>query len=146
MNAKAIRKLRVLADALPPIQCDSGCGECCGPAMCTDREYREISAHMARHGIKAVQQGIVCPMYQRGACAIYAVRPLICRTYGHFAGLPCGRGYRSKARPESERKILPVEYVKAATRCVHEMAYSIDELDHEVRRFVEASRGAGANP
>lgn len=62
-----------------------------------------IQAYAARHGIVPVAQGITCPFYQGGRCAVYPVRPRICQAYGHSERLRCSRGYAANV-DESELK------------------------------------------
>lgn len=75
------------------MQCDSGCGECCGPVIVTEAEYQAVRRFAQDRGIKPKRQGTTCPFYQEGGCAVYSVRPFACRLFGHVAEMPCPRGY-----------------------------------------------------
>jgi Fe-S-cluster containining protein len=93
-----MRKLKVL----PPMQCDIGCGACCGVIPVTATEYNRIAAHMKAHGIALLPgSDLACPLYQDGRCSVYKVRPLICRIFGHSEHLECERGYKANV-PERE--------------------------------------------
>lgn len=74
---------RHLPIAYPPMQCDDGCGECCSVVAVTDDEYTRIARFVKARGIVPVRQGGQCPLYIEGRCAVYAVRPAICRAFGH---------------------------------------------------------------
>jgi hypothetical protein len=91
-----VKKLKVL----PAMRCDAGCGECCGVIPVTETEYRRVERFAREHGIVPVDHGasgdkLTCPFYQGGTCAVYEVRPVICRVFGHAADLPCARGYNT---------------------------------------------------
>ena len=103
---------------LPVMQCDPGCDQCCGPALCTESEYQTIVAYVAEHSITPIEQGVMCPMFQGGRCAIYPVRPMICRVFGHLERLHCPRGYNRNIPSSRERKIFDGY---KPTRCVHEL-------------------------
>lgn len=86
-----MKKLKVL----PSMHCDTGCGECCGPAPATETELRRVEKYAHDNGITALDQGITCPFFQNGTCAVYKVRPFSCQLFGHSEdeGLTCPRGY-----------------------------------------------------
>jgi len=90
---KRKRRLPVVAPEFPPMRCDDGCGECCGPAPATQAEFDRVVAYVIEHKITPKDQGITCPLYLDGKCSVYEVRPLICRAFGHVEGLSCPRGY-----------------------------------------------------
>lgn len=87
---KPKHRLRVV---FPPMRCDEGCGECCGPAPASKAELAAVRHYIAAHGIKPIEQGLTCPFYQSGRCAVYPVRPRICQAFGHVETLTCPRGY-----------------------------------------------------
>ena len=79
-------------DALPPVACIE-CGGCCGPVACSREEAGRILAHCREHDITPEVGGIGdCPFHVGGHCAIYAVRPLLCRMMGHSLRLRCPHG------------------------------------------------------
>lgn len=92
-----MRKLKVI----PSMQCDVGCGECCGPAPATEAEYRKVLHVVRAKGIVPIKQGVTCPFYQEGTCAIYDARPLSCRLFGHVKGMDCPHGYNTNI-PEKD--------------------------------------------
>jgi Fe-S-cluster containining protein len=118
MSGKALRRI-----TLPVMQCDEGCGRCCGPVICKPHEFANVNRYAAERGIEPVAQGLTCPWYQHGQCQVYEVRPHVCRVYGHFAELNCPRGYNVNVSPTVQRR-LEREYgatEKNLTRFLHEI-------------------------
>lgn len=120
---KRKRRLPVVGPEFPPMRCDDGCGECCGPAPATQAEFDRVVAYVLEHKITPKDQGITCPLYLDGKCSVYEVRPLICRAFGHAEGLSCSRGYNTN---------VPTEVVDARLRANGEGV----TLLHEVLRLV----------
>ena len=75
------------------MRCDTDCGDCCGPVAVTETELQRVARFIAERRIVPVEQGITCPLYLGGACAVYEVRPLPCRVFGHVEKMRCSRGY-----------------------------------------------------
>jgi len=80
-------------NVLPSMQCDVGCGDCCGPVPVSLKRFKQIQVYIRENGILPKEQGETCPLYLDGKCSVYAVRPPICVAYGHSEKLPCSRGY-----------------------------------------------------
>jgi Fe-S-cluster containining protein len=119
---------------LPVMQCDDGCGECCGTVLCKPHEYEAVRAYAAEHKIKPIAQGITCPWYQGGKCAVYPVRPWICRVFGHFAELVCPRGYNTNVPPLVQKRMNKEYSPSKDAKFLHEIlpdgiAYIGNELD-----------------
>ena len=108
---------------IPEMRCDRHCGECCGVVMCSDDEYQRIKRYAKRHGVMPIAQGITCPFYQGGQCAVYEARPLICRMYGHFADdrLTCPRGYNVNLPPHAKDAFDERIIADKRPRFLHEM-------------------------
>lgn len=87
---KPKRRLKLV---FPPMRCDEGCGQCCGPAPATKAELAAVQRYITANGIVPVDQGLTCPFYQSGRCAVHPVRPRICQAFGHVEMLTCPRGY-----------------------------------------------------
>ena len=86
-----MRKLPIL----PPMRCDDGCGECCGPVPVTKEELAAVKRYIEREKVPAVDRGaLTCPFFD-GKCTIYPVRPFICRAFGHSPRLVCPKGYNT---------------------------------------------------
>lgn len=129
------QSLKVLTDRLPPMPCDRGCRDCCGPVAASDREIRRILAYIEAHGIEPTRppemnHGVpVCPFFQEGRCAVYPVRPFVCRLFGHSPGLVCSRGYNHNIAPGTEKKMLRL-YEKQGPR--RQLTYVFGGLAVEV--------------
>lgn len=91
---------------LPVMQCDSGCGRCCGPALCTKFEFHKIKEFIRDNDITPKRQGITCPLYIDGTCSVYAVRPMICKLFGHSEKLVCCNGHNVNIHRDDERKMM----------------------------------------
>lgn len=119
---------------LPVMQCDPGCGKCCGPVLCSEDEYAAVARHVRERGITPKRQGPdVCPFYQNGSCAVYEVRPVPCQLFGHIPSMTCCKGYNVNVSKKQERRIM-ARYASARRgepRTLHEFAYGSDALDRK---------------
>lgn len=94
-------QLAALWATLPDIECRGRCWDSCGPIKMTSPEH----ALVQRAGIAipdAVHDGsaYLCPaltMLKR--CAVYDVRPLVCRLWGISENMPCNYGCQPIGRP-----------------------------------------------
>ena len=77
------------------------CGACCGPTMASENEIELIKKYIAgmdkvyRKKLKGQKKGILdCPYRdeERKRCAIYPVRPTVCRLMGVVKGMECMYG------------------------------------------------------
>jgi hypothetical protein len=91
---------------LPTMKCDEGCGRCCGIIPVTEKEYTRIMLRADRDGVVPMAQGITCPFFQLGKCAVYEVRPLACRLFGQVDQMPCPFGYNTNVEDEIGRKLV----------------------------------------
>ena len=121
--------------ALPVMQCDPGCGECCGPVLCHEWEYQRVESYAKKHGLTPISQGSTCPWYQNGTCAVYPVRPFACRAFGHFQRLTCCRGYNTNVSRSEERRMNRVYHadtqvnITLGGRFLHSILSDDDWLD-----------------
>ena len=91
-------ELQKLYDQIPAIpDCDGRCWTSCGPVGMSDRENQRIR----KAGIKITpyQQAMAkierfwCEaLTEDKRCAVYEMRPMICRLWGAVEGLPCVYG------------------------------------------------------
>lgn len=78
----------------------TNCGECCGMIPATKAEIKQIRDYLRKHedvrelAIRQSHRALSCPFRdeQKRKCAIYPVRPLICRLMGVSAGMKCVNG------------------------------------------------------
>lgn len=92
---------------LPDMRCDEGCGKCCTITYANHSEYERIKRYMLEHGILPERhRDFRCPLYQNGKCAVYPVRPLLCRVYGHTERMMCPKGYNVNLPDRKIRKML----------------------------------------
>lgn len=88
----------------PPVDCEPGCTDCCGPVPFSRSEWErtglpfsEAKQTPALPGAYLAGKGdsietLVCLFREPGGCSIYESRPFICRLYGCGPGLPCAKG------------------------------------------------------
>lgn len=102
---KRKRRLPIAKPEFPPMRCDDGSGECCGPAPATQAELDRVVEYVIKNKLTPKDQGLTCPLYLNGRCSVYEVRPLVCRAFGHVDGMNCARGYNtnipSNGQPET---------------------------------------------
>ncbi len=91
---------------LPVMQCDNGCGQCCGIVPITEKELKRITDYVLLHFIQPVAQGHTCPLYIKGQCSVHEVRPAVCRAFGHTEGMTCPRGYNVNVPERKIRRYL----------------------------------------
>lgn len=123
---------------LPHAGCVSNCGDCCTITGGNEAEYQAVNEYAAAHNITPIRQGIRCPWYQGGQCAVYPVRPMVCRLYGHTPKMTCSFGHNCFITPRRERKIMG-EYVDSygsSPRFLHEVVYSTDEVIHMIENEI----------
>lgn len=121
---------------LPVMQCDPNCGECCGVVPCTQGEFVAVEAYAMENGLTPVAQGLTCPWYQNGGCAVHPVRPAVCRLFGHVPQLECPRGYNVNVGGTLKRKWD--EKVQGATKFLHQAldGWSVEELPINLKSIV----------
>lgn len=85
---------------LPAHKNCTNCGDCCGMIPASVAEVRQILGFLAKHSeAKAVaskvgSQPLHCPFRddKNKRCAIYPVRPIVCRMFGVCANMSCKNG------------------------------------------------------
>jgi hypothetical protein len=78
------------------------CGDCCGPLMITKKELSEIKKYIDKNISKKEKNRLkkqkrdplTCQFRdeKNRNCAIYPVRPEVCRLFGVYDRLPCPYG------------------------------------------------------
>lgn len=67
------------------MRCAKGCASCCVLETVNPLEAAILRSHIQQHGIIVAdlpQQTGACVFLHHDACAVYAARPIICRTHG----------------------------------------------------------------
>ncbi len=115
-----VRTTPAYALGAPPAACRRGCGWCCHQKVgAAAIEVLAISRALAerpteRRMLEAWQVGQPCAFLKDGACSIYDIRPLKCRSLWHvdvrhcmakYAGLPVG-GAKTDPSFRSEPKMI----------------------------------------
>lgn len=121
---------------MPTMRCDQGCDECCGIVGVTRVEYDQVAEHAARKGIQPVRQGTTCPWFQEGRCAVYEVRPAVCRSFGHHSQMVCPRGYNADMDGWTEaqvdarlrRTLVEAGHQVGDVRLLHEVCMTAEEI------------------
>jgi Fe-S-cluster containining protein len=97
--------------------------------MVNKQEMAAIEEFVIESGIKPLPQGITCPFFQAGSCAIYEVRPFVCRFFGHTPRMQCVKGYNVNVNPKRERKMILEHYRHDRPRYfLHAFCYTDDEV------------------
>lgn len=95
-DRRAIARLEELYARLPRVACRGLCGGACGPILLTELEADRLRrADPGRRPLRVVGEGSrsrCVYLTPRGKCAVYDVRPLICRVYGAVRRLSCYHG------------------------------------------------------
>ncbi len=111
---------------LPDMKCPVGCDACCSDVVpVTENEMVRIVAYANEHEIvPQVERPEMCVWWQKGQCAVWEVRPLICATYGHVdhPSLTCPIGHQQNV-PDALATQLMYRFASTATptRFLHEV-------------------------
>lgn len=82
---------------IPPMPLCNGCGKCCGPATATRQEAKRIKRYIEDEDIlweSNSDKPVDCGFLRDAGdgvfrCAVYEVRPWVCRAFGVFKELEC---------------------------------------------------------
>lgn len=89
-----------LYDELPTLACKGECHSSCGPIAMTDVENRRITkrtgippATLVEENDQGMITDVKCSLLRPdNTCAVYAIRPMICRLWGIVDALKCPWG------------------------------------------------------
>lgn len=72
----------------------TNCGRCCGPVVISSKEKKAIDKYISKNNIKFKmhKDPLICGFRQDSKCAIYEVRPILCRLFGVTKGMECKNG------------------------------------------------------
>lgn len=70
------------------------CGMCCGPVPLNENEYKKINDFVIKNkpNYNKKNDFLTCKFRVDNKCAIYSVRPTICRLMGVVKGMECNYG------------------------------------------------------
>lgn len=102
------------------MQCDDGCGDCCGLVPVTETEYKRVERYIKENDIVPQDNDDQCPFFQQGKCVVYPVRPLICQLFGHSEDplMTCPHGYNVNVPEREVHRMLAGN--GQATKTLHE--------------------------
>ncbi len=89
-----IAELEALYALVPPMQCLGLCQAACGPISMGDGEYARLQGPgmppIAISDVSGLPGNLTCPALTiLGQCAVYPLRPMICRIWGAIASMAC---------------------------------------------------------
>jgi hypothetical protein len=146
-------ELQALYDQIPRIpDCDGRCWTTCGPIEMSDRERQRIRQAGVR--ITPWQQavsrldGFWCEALTGDKrCAVYEMRPLLCRIWGAVEGLECVYGCRPEGGwlPEAEgyRLIMESLRIGGGSRAIPAEADVSEMMTGALRPAIERIRAKG---
>lgn len=92
-DQRAITKLEAIYAQLPNVACRGLCSEACGPILMSTLEATRMRKADRDNREPAVGEDLTCVyLTPRQRCAVYAVRPLICRVWGVVKRMSCMHG------------------------------------------------------
>lgn len=143
----------ISARAADALACRRGCDSCCAPGLSVlPVEAENIARHLETHDVEAGTRADRCTFLDDdGACRIYPVRPLLCRTHGlalkaatSRPGLTvvddishCALNYTTRAPEAAE--VLDAERLLALLVTVDRRFRAAAELDDDGSRIPLAS-------
>ncbi len=120
MNNK-LKKLEVLYDQIPSIECKGLCFHTCTMVPAAKIEIKRARGRMGGKNpfnpvsmLNEMKKGNIpsCAALKDNKCSIYSSRPAICRLYGVAEGLKCNYGCESDkylTKEEANRIIREIE-------------------------------------
>jgi Fe-S-cluster containining protein len=96
-DAVAIRKVW---DSVPSVGCTGACADYCTAIGMSEGELELVRERIpsfpdSEEGLRRLAEdpaGYKCPALVLGRCAVYDVRPTVCRIFGNAETLPCPHG------------------------------------------------------
>ena len=111
----------------PKMKCDK-CGRCCSIVFCSKAEYGLVQQYAEKHSITPLKQGVTCPYFIDNSCAVYPVRPYLCKLFGHTHELRCANGH-NKNISTGKVAFLNEEHIPRQNAvCLHEAVYTDQEI------------------
>lgn len=124
----------IRASSNPEWPCRKGCDDCCrslaSEPLLSEPEWRLLEPALTPSQRQRIAAGanaprpVTCPLLDldAGACQVYAVRPLACRTYGYYAERDKVLGcHRVEAAARADSSILWGNHAALETRTAEEL-------------------------
>lgn len=128
-------------DSIHNCACPDDCSECCTAVYPSIAEEANIRIYLLRQHKKFVpfNHDITkkCPYLEDGLCAIYSVRPLMCRLYGVADGWLC---------PKAKGDKMPAVEVEWCLGQLYGHGKERKHLRKMTREVLDALRGTGQRP
>ena len=104
---RADAELERIYASLPELDCKGLCTDSCGPIDMTDRERARIRwagyrISFPRDAVRKLPEFRCEALTEDGRCAVYELRPLICRLYGLTQSMRCEHGCQPRPRVLSD--------------------------------------------
>jgi len=105
-------RLEEIYNKIPDFECKN-CHSCCGPIIWFKIEDILIKDYLKKHDLKDIKwtdeefkkNNMRCPYLKNDKCAIYKVRPIVCRLQGNIPELPCRFNKNHYMSEENFKKI-----------------------------------------
>lgn len=103
--------IREVWASIPPMDCTGACADHCTAIAMTEAELKLMRERIpsfpsGKESLDAMYEAndrgehYRCPALLLGRCAVYSVRPTVCRLFGNAESLPCPHGCQ---RPQLSR-------------------------------------------
>jgi uncharacterized protein len=89
MNKAKLAAVDAIYASLPKLVCRQLCAKSCGPIGMSQLEGKRIEKKVHR---LPLAEGLTCNMLEMGRCAVYELRPLLCRLFGVVETMRCPHG------------------------------------------------------
>lgn len=134
------------------LPCEQCRAECCGPVPVGTRELDRIIAHLTPGeaarlaGMQRESRDCMFLDTEKWQCAIYAVRPAVCRVFGFTPAFPCPRCPQASGTMSDAEARSKVEYASGTQQLVGFTAEARDlrrDMDTHRLTWNEIQRRAG---
>jgi hypothetical protein len=119
----------------PKMKCDK-CGKCCSVVFCSNNEFKIIQKFVAKNNIIPIKQGMICPFFIDNSCAVYSIRPYLCKLFGHTHQLQCCNGYNKNISIGQVERLNEQFLPKQNASCLHEICFTKQEIESIVTQEI----------
>ena len=119
MSGEVIKSLEKIYSSIPDFDCKH-CHDCCGPIIWYEPEDILIREYIKKHNLKRFswtseefkKNNMRCPYIKDDRCAIYPVRPIVCRLQGNISELKCKFLNNNRLLSKEKLENLRKEFIK----------------------------------